>query len=91
MPLFPDRSDPQLAAASEPDRTLADLMSSYWVNFARSGDPNGPDLPLWQAHEVLASERAAVLDADPQAERLPEKARLELLDALWARQQPAQH
>ena len=66
-------------------------MSSYWVNFARSGDPNGPDLPLWQAHEVLASERAAVLDADPQAERLPEKARLELLDALWARQQPAQH
>jgi len=24
------------------DRKLAEEMSTYWVNFARSGDPNGP-------------------------------------------------
>jgi para-nitrobenzyl esterase len=29
------------------DRTLAHDMSSYWSNFARSGDPNGRDLPSW--------------------------------------------
>ncbi len=29
------------------DRTLADQMSSYWINFATTGDPNGTDLPLW--------------------------------------------
>ena len=29
------------------DRGLARAMSSYWVNFAKTGDPNGPGLPRW--------------------------------------------
>jgi para-nitrobenzyl esterase len=26
---------------------MAEMMSSYWVNFARSGNPNGNGLPNW--------------------------------------------
>ncbi|MFZ0303128.1 MAG: carboxylesterase family protein [Terracidiphilus sp.] len=29
------------------DTKLAELMESYWTNFARSGNPNGDSLPVW--------------------------------------------
>jgi para-nitrobenzyl esterase len=88
-PLFPDPSDPALAAASAPDKKVADQMSSYWVNFARSGNPNGSGLPMWQEHKVGDSDRAIILDADPSSEKLPAKARLELYDKLYAQMRAA--
>jgi para-nitrobenzyl esterase len=32
------------------DKTVAESVSSYWANFARKGDPNGPGLPRWAAY-----------------------------------------
>jgi para-nitrobenzyl esterase len=45
--VIPDVSSPALAMASEKDRAMADQMSPYWVNFAKTGDPNGKGLPNW--------------------------------------------
>ena len=33
------------------DKALSEQMSSYWVNFAANGDPNGEGLPEWPAFE----------------------------------------
>ena len=37
------------------DRRVAEEMSSYWGNFARSGNPNGPSLPVWPAFTTTDS------------------------------------
>ncbi len=32
---------------TDKDRAIADMMSSYWANFAAKGDPNGTGVPAW--------------------------------------------
>jgi para-nitrobenzyl esterase len=36
------------------DRTLSLLMSSYWLNFVKTGDPNGADLTRWTSIDPVS-------------------------------------
>ncbi|MDR1780036.1 MAG: carboxylesterase family protein [Tannerella sp.] len=41
---------------TQTDYDLEEQMSSYWVNFARTGNPNGDNLPKWKAFKTDNSE-----------------------------------
>ena len=72
------------------DRAASDLVSSYWVNFARSGDPNGAGLPSWPAF-TAQSQQVMHLAAQPAAIPVPNLPMLKALDDYyaWRRLTPA--
>jgi para-nitrobenzyl esterase len=49
--------------ANRPGREeLSRIMMSYWANFARTGDPNGPGLPEWPRWSSSPTKRRIILD-----------------------------
>jgi para-nitrobenzyl esterase len=65
---------------TETDKKLAEQVSSYWVNFATSGDPNGKDLPKWIPYSAKDDQLMGFADA-PAMMAVPHKAALDFLDA----------
>jgi para-nitrobenzyl esterase len=65
------------------DLAMSDLLSRYWVNFAKSGDPNGRGLPRWPAFTPSA-EQAMIFDAKPGAGPVPNMRQLNTLDTYYA-------
>jgi para-nitrobenzyl esterase len=73
------------------DEELTRLMQNYWVNFAKSGDPNGPSLPAWPVF-IEAEQKTMFFDANPSARPIPNLDKLKAHDGYytWRREEAKQ-
>lgn len=67
------------------DHLIADRMSSYWANFAKTGNPNGKGLPIWPAYDP-SHEQVLIIDKECIAKPLPTKKQMEFWEGYFNRQ-----
>jgi para-nitrobenzyl esterase len=68
---------------TDADRRVSEVMATYWTNFAKYGDPNGPGVPQWPAFSD-ANPQTMVLDSAPHPAPVPNAEGLQTLDAYFA-------
>jgi len=49
------------------DATLSDVMQQYWINFVKTGDPNGSGVPAWAAFRDPARAYLQFVETGPVA------------------------
>ena len=64
--------------ASAADLQFSGILQSYWTNFAKTGNPNGPGLPAWPVFTGVGSQ-VIELNAAPFARANTDEARFQFL------------
>jgi len=72
------------------DRQLSQLMQKCWVNFARSGNPNGAGLPEWPLYNSAGGWPVMHLDEKPEARKDDQRERYLFLSTVWGSRSPDQ-
>jgi para-nitrobenzyl esterase len=72
-----------LQAPSASDHALSEEMMSYWVNFAKAGDPNGRASPHWPAF-TNANAQVMNLNDPSRAISVPNQDKLQVLEGYYA-------
>jgi len=79
--VFDNLRVPEGGVADPEDKEVARIMNGYWVNFAKTGNPNGEGLPLWPFYNPKTNE---ILDVQPDGKAVgkpdPRKARLDVIE-----------
>jgi para-nitrobenzyl esterase len=70
-------------AWTDVDHQVSETMSSYWVNFATSGDPNGKGLAKWPSFDDKKSDRPLVLGDRAEIGPAPNAAQLAFFERVY--------
>jgi len=79
--VFDNLRVPEGGTADPSDKEVARIMNGYWVNLAKTGNPNGDGVPLWPIYNKKTNEIIDVQpDGKPVAKHDPRKARLDVIE-----------
>ena len=70
------------------DRQVSDTLSSYWVNFATTGNPNGKGLTEWPAYTAKTADRRMVLGDKAEVGLGLDKARVDFYQTKYDKRNP---
>jgi len=72
------------------DHQVSEMLSSYWVNFATNGDPNGKGLAKWPAFDDRNSDRPMVLGDQAEVGPAPNRAQLAFFESVYEKERGAE-